>query len=110
MAHTTFTSSRLKFPGSQGFFTASWMLPADPSSSYSHEIDIIEVLGHNPKQTYHYNNRSTSYTPNKVGAKNGARSVIDYSANFHSYAVDWQPDHVAWYIDGIKCGQFDGSG
>ena len=36
--------------------------------------------------------------------------MIDYSADFHSYAIDWQPDHVGRYIDGIKCGQFDGSG
>jgi beta-glucanase (GH16 family) len=20
--------------------------------------------------------------------------------------MDWQKDHVAWYIDGVKCGQF----
>jgi beta-glucanase (GH16 family) len=20
--------------------------------------------------------------------------------------LDWQPDHIAWYIDGKKCGQF----
>jgi hypothetical protein len=108
-----YVEARLKFPATQGFFTAFWMLPADPSYSYSHEIDIIEVLGHDPKtiyMTYHYNNRSTSYAPNRIGGKNGACAVIDYSADFHSYAIDWQPDHVAWYIDGIKCGQFDGSG
>ena len=31
---------------------------------------------------------------------------MDYSADFHTYGVDWQPDHVAFYIDGTECGRF----
>jgi beta-glucanase (GH16 family) len=23
--------------------------------------------------------------------------------------VDWQPTHIAWYINGVKCGQFNGN-
>ena len=26
----------------------------------------------------------------------------DLSRGFHTYAVDWQPDHVAWYVDGVE--------
>jgi beta-glucanase (GH16 family) len=108
-----YVEARMKFPATQGFFTAFWLLPADPSYSYSDEIDIMEVLGHDPKtihMTYHYNNRSKSYAANDVGGLNGACAAIDYSLDFHTYAVDWQADHIAWYIDGIKCGEFSGSG
>ena len=33
------------------------------------------------------------------GVKNGP----DYSAGFHTYAIDWQPTYVKWYIDGVVC-------
>jgi beta-glucanase (GH16 family) len=23
--------------------------------------------------------------------------------------LDWQPTHVAWYLDGVKCGEFTGT-
>jgi beta-glucanase (GH16 family) len=32
----------------------------------------------------------------------------DYSTAFVRFGLDWQPTHIAWYIDGVKCGQFNG--
>lgn len=103
-----------------GFMAAFWMLPATPSYSYNSEIDILEQLG-KPDPTdmemhYYYDGRSDYYSPNSGGSiggvnnKNGScTSSIDYSQTFHTYAVDWEPTYVAFYIDGVKCGQFTGS-
>ena len=104
-----YVESRFKFPATQGFFTAFWMLPADPSYNYKYEIDILEMLGDDPTtmfMTYHYNDRSTSYPVNAGKYKNGACATKDYSKSFVRMGLDWQPDHIAWYIDGKKCGQF----
>ena len=63
-----YVESRFKFPATQGFFTAFWMLPAEPSFTYRTEIDILELLGDDPTtmfMTYHYNNRSTYFAANK---------------------------------------------
>lgn len=106
-----YVEARLKLPATQGFFTAFWMLPADPSYSYRSEIDILENLGYDNKtmfMTYHYNGRNQSYTPNTGVNNNGACPVTDLSGSFHTFGMDWQPTHIAWYIDGQKCGQFDG--
>jgi len=104
---------RAKIPGAQGFFTALWLLPNSPSYSYRSEIDMIEVLGDDPStifMTYHYPpDRGNSSTPNTGTHNNGACPVKDYSLAFHNYGMDWQADHVAWYIDGVKCGQFSGT-
>ena len=27
-------------------------------------------------------------------------SPTDLTQDYHTYAVDWQPDHIAWFIDG----------
>jgi len=104
-----YVESRFKFPATQGFFTAFWMLPTDRSYNYRSEIDILELLGDDPTtmfMTYHYNNRSQSYAVNKGKFHNGACATKDYSKQFVRMGVDWQPDHIAWYIDGVKCAEF----
>jgi len=57
--------------------------------------------------TYHYAGRDQSYHVNQGKFDNGACAVKDYSANFVRMGVDWEPDHIAWYIDGQECGRFD---
>lgn len=107
-----YVEGRIKVPATQGFFTAFWMLPADPSFDYKYEIDILEMMGDDPTtmyMTYHYNNRSRSYPVNTGKYKNGSCATKDYSKNFVRMGLDWQPDHVAWYIDGKKCGAYKGS-
>jgi len=103
-----YVESRLKLPTTPGMFTAFWMLPTQPNYQYDYEIDIVENLGGKPDviyQTYHYNNRNSSYHVNN-GDTNGKCAMVNYSADFHTYGVDWQPDHVAYYIDGTECGRF----
>jgi beta-glucanase (GH16 family) len=105
-----YVESRLKLPTTPGMFTAFWMLPTNPNYQYNTEIDILENLGGKPDviyQSYHYDNRNSSYKVNDVSHDtNGNCPKLDYSADFHTYAVDWEPDHVAFYIDRIECGRF----
>jgi hypothetical protein len=87
------------------------MLPADPSFSYRSEIDIAEILGDDPQSvfmTYHYNNRSQSFSADGGLRNNGACTVKDYSADWVTLGLDWEPTYIAWYINGVKCGQFNG--
>ena len=107
-----YVESRMKFPATQGFFTAFWMLPADPSYAYRSEVDIVEILGDDPRTIfmhYHYNNRSQSHAVNQGKGNNGACAVKDYGTDFHTFGFDWQPDRVAWYIDGTRCSEFTGT-
>ena len=104
-----YLESRFKFPATQGFFTAFWMLPTDSTYTYRSEIDILELLGDDPTtmfMTYNYHERSESFPVNKGKHNNGACPVRNYSTGFVRMGVDWQPHHIAWYIDGKKCAQF----
>jgi hypothetical protein len=104
-----FVESRLKFPATRGFFTAFWMLPAEPSFTYPTEIDILEMLGDDPTtmfMTYHYGNRAQSYAANTAKYNNGACPVKDYSKDFVDVGVDWEPNRIAWYVDGVKCAEY----
>jgi beta-glucanase (GH16 family) len=107
-----YVEARMKYPATAGFFTAFWMLPTDPTYTYRSEIDIVEILGGDPTtifMTYHYNNRASHYPLNVGDKNNGACAVKNYSQDFARFGIDWQPTYVAWYIDGVKCGQFDGN-
>jgi hypothetical protein len=109
-----YVESRFKFPATQGFFTAFWMLPADPTYAYQYEIDILELLGDDPTtmfMTYSYApDRNNSFPVNAGKFKNGKCATKDYSKDFVRMGMDWEPDHIAWYIDGVECGRFTGSG
>jgi beta-glucanase (GH16 family) len=46
---------------------------------------------------FHYNNS------NGRNSKRGHYwAGPDFSASFHRYAVDWRPDAIIWYVDGIE--------
>ena len=105
-----YVEARLKLPTTPGMFTAFWMVPAAPDYKYKTEIDIVENLAGDPEtiyQTYHYSNRTANYKVNDVESRtNGKCPKLDYASDFHTYGADWEPDHVAFFIDGVECGRF----
>jgi beta-glucanase (GH16 family) len=115
-----YVEARVKIVNVPGFFGAFWLLPAKKNFTYEWEIDILEVLGHDHRtmfQTYHYSpglpadvDRNASWTPNRGTGSNGSAPVLDYSQGYHTFGVDWQADHLAFYIDGIRSGAFPSPG
>jgi beta-glucanase (GH16 family) len=89
---------RAKVPDGTGLWPAFWTLPSD--LSWPPEIDVFEILGNAPNvinMHYHY--------PNATGgdSDSGAHwAGPDFSATWHTYAVDWEPDAITWYVDGIE--------
>ena len=63
------------------------------------EIDIMEILGENPNQVFHTYHRSDTN-----GVQHSTQYITnngtDFSADFHTYGVQWQPGKITWYIDG----------
>ena len=87
---------RAKLPAGQGLWPAIWMMPAGYKDSEG-ELDVMENLGNDMTTAYgtvHMNGGSKQFT------WHGS----DLSAGYHTYAVDWEPDHITWYIDGVAYG------
>ena len=91
---------RAKMPKGQGLWPAIWMLPTDweyggwPRSG---EIDIMEIVGHQPfivHGTIHYYNNSHQYAGSSYRLSEG-----DFSDDFHTFRVDWEPNEIRWYVD-----------
>ena len=91
--------ARAKMPAGKGLWSAFWLLngyynedqPEDP------EIDIIEAIGDlvtTANHAYHYN------SPAGRMSREMRTTMPDFSADFHTYAVDWSPGRIIYYIDG----------
>ncbi len=88
---------RAKFPGTNGFWPAFWLLPK--SGAWPPEIDVIEHLSKQPSTAYftmHYGTEANHQQ--SQGTWNGPNLTQDY----HVYAVDWQPNSMVWYVDGVE--------
>ena len=106
-----YIESRMKFPGTPGFFTAFWMLPTDPSFNYDRDRyrrDPRRLSRHDLHDLSLQRSQHVLLAQQWV-AQQRRVSVKDYSADWVSFGLDWQPTYIAWYIDGVKCGQFNGN-
>lgn len=89
---------RARFPRGQGMWPAFWLLPAD--KSWPPEIDVLEILGHEPDKVYLTNHWRTE--DRKHRSKGGHFQGPDFSKDFHTFAVEWTPEAIIWYVDGVE--------
>ena len=94
---------RARVPHGKGLWPALWMLPQDDVYgpwAASGEIDVMEIVGERPHEylgTVHF------------GSSFPKRSLVTHVhkfadggsvADFHVYAVEWEPGEIRWLVDG----------
>lgn len=94
--------ARMKLPTGRGFWPAFWMLGAnfdDVGWPTCGEIDIMEGRGRLPDEV--------SGAVHGPGFSGGGYYGETYEfpedtdfTDFHVYRVDWDPEHITWYVDG----------
>lgn len=95
-----YIETRAKFTHGRGYWPAFWLLNAYYVDA-SPEIDIMEFIGHNQDvvyHTYHYFDSEGNLRSTKSFPVPGT----DYTADFHTYGVEWMPGTLIFYIDGIE--------
>ncbi|MFN1834199.1 family 16 glycosylhydrolase [Balneola sp. MJW-20] len=94
--------ARMKLPKGQGIWPAFWMLPTEnvyggwPSSG---EIDIMELVGHEPDVvhgTVHYGQR---YPNNSKTGRPYRIEQGDFSDDFHVFRIVWEENVIRWFVD-----------
>lgn len=86
---------RARLPHGRGLWPAFWLLPQD--HSWPPEIDIMEVLGHEPARFF---GSAHSMASGERTAAIRDAEVDDLSDGFHTFALDWRPDRLQWHVDG----------
>lgn len=91
-----------KLPAGLGTWPAIWMLPTDweygdwPDSG---EIDIMEHVGYNLDEI-HVTAHTRSYNHGKGTQKGASKHFEGVSEEFYTYAIEWLPDKIVWYVNG----------
>lgn len=98
--------ARMKLPAGQGLWPAFWLLPQDsPYGGWaaSGEIDIAEArnLGSAGGNTIYGVIHYGGQWPNNVSSGESYGVSSDITADFHTYALEWDPTEIRWYVDGI---------
>lgn len=85
---------RAKLPAGQGLWPAIWMMPASYDDAQG-EVDVVEAIGSEPNVAY--------FSLHRMGLSDGHEWLgADLTSDFHTFAVDWQADHVSWFVDGVE--------
>jgi beta-glucanase (GH16 family) len=96
---------RAKLPTGKGLWPALWLLPQDEKYGpwpASGEIDVMEARGQEPTKvlgTLHFGARWPA------NAHAGREYVLPGGgtiAEFHVYALEWEPGEMRWSVDGRR--------
>lgn len=103
-----FFEIRCRMPKGQGLWPAFWLLGKVGADGVN-EIDIHEFLGHEVDKVYMTIHWGPSY---EQGHESDSTSYtgVDLTADFHTFAVEWETDHVTWFIDGQERFKHTGAG
>ncbi|HSF83910.1 MAG TPA: carbohydrate binding domain-containing protein [Anaerolineales bacterium] len=100
--------ARIQVPQGAGLWPAFWSLGTDIGEvdwPQTGEIDIMEFVGRQPNEIF-----GTIHGP---GYSGGASFGGVYSFGFpvyddyHTFTIEWQPNEIQWYVDGILYHQAD---
>jgi beta-glucanase (GH16 family) len=94
---------RARLPTGRGVWPALWLLPQEDKYggwAATGEIDIMEARGQEPNKvlgTLHFGSR---WPKNTHVSKEYVLPNKGSIAEFHVYALEWEPGEIRWYVDG----------
>jgi len=92
---------KAKMPAGKGTWPAIWMMPSrDTYGAWpdSGEIDIMEFVGFDPDKVY-TSAHTKSFNHRINTQKTRAAYIKDVCTDFHTYACEWSPKGIFWYVD-----------
>jgi beta-glucanase (GH16 family) len=97
--------ARVKLPKGKGMWPAFWMLPQ--SKAWPPELDIIEHKGRLPNRAFLtlHEKQPGTWRPKSTSKE---WDGPDFTAGFHTFALEWLPTGLRWYVDGIERHRWNG--
>ncbi len=90
--------ARIRIPAGQGMWPAFWALGTNLDTvgwPACGEIDTMENIGKQPTQVH-----GSLHGPNGYNTTSTFTLNEPFANNFHTFAVDWYPDHIDFSVDG----------
>ena len=93
---------RARLPAGRGMWPAIWLLPTDDAYGgwpNSGEIDIMELIGHEPNRVYGTLHYADSARGHLYQGTNFSLATGTFATGFHVFRLDWEPRAMRWYVD-----------
>ncbi len=91
---------RARVPEGKGLWPAFWLTADAENVKNWAEIDVMELLGDQPRRVYmtmHYKDAAGQHRSDQGKFEGPA-----FAEGFHTFAVDWSPAAVVWYVDDVE--------
>lgn len=95
--------ARIKLPSGQGLWPAFWMLGSNITTvgwPACGEIDIMERVNNNS-----FVNGTVHWDANGHAEFGRTSGNLDFS-QYHTYSVEWDPNYIRWFVDGVQYNEF----
>jgi len=93
----------MKAASSEGTVSSFFIYTGPADGNPHNEIDI-EILGKDPTKI-----QINYFTDGIAGHEVLINLEFDASADFHTYAIEWLPDNIKWYVDEVEVHTENGS-
>jgi beta-glucanase (GH16 family) len=93
---------RAKLPIGKGLWPALWLLPQDEKYggwAASGEIDLMEARGQEPSKVLGTLHFGSAWPGNSHVGRDYVLPHQGSIAEFHVYALEWEPGEIRWYVD-----------
>jgi hypothetical protein len=97
---------RMKVPPGRGLWPAFWLNPED--AKWPPEIDVVEIVNNGrdtTRNSFHHlhpsQGREAPAASTKLDQWGSYRPDFDYKDGFHVFAVEWTPEIVRHFVDGV---------
>jgi len=97
---------RTQAPSGKGIWPANWLVNTQCDGlngcgiNWPPEIDVLELQGSAP--TINLMTHWWSTYPNEQHETTSFVSTVSLADDYHTYRVEWFPDSVVWYMDGVQ--------
>ena len=94
---------RARLPYGKGLWPALWMMPTDQvygGWAASGEIDIVELLGHEPNKIYGTLHYGGSYPNNVHTGSSYTLTNGNFATSYHIFTLIWEANAMRWLVDG----------
>ncbi|MEM6633686.1 MAG: glycoside hydrolase family 16 protein [Bacteroidota bacterium] len=94
---------KARLPRGQGIWPAIWMLPTQevygdwPTSG---EIDIMELVGHEPNTVHGTIHFGPAWPDNKFIGSPFVLESGEFYDEFHEFSIEWEMDQISFFVDG----------
>lgn len=90
---------RCKVPSGKRMWPVFWLMPT--THKWPPEIDVME-FANDSRKLYLTNVWRIGPELNDISSSQKPFVGPDYSRDFHTFAIEWKPEEIVWYVDGRR--------